>query len=623
MKLFLLLSIFILTQSFAAVKTRHDLKVAGPLSLSNGTGRLQTGDATITLNQYDLTTSTSGLNIVGTGTLLKASTINIDTASSTQQGLLSAVDWSTFNDKSASVHATRHYNANADPVNAQAFHGFVNRTDSTISFNNSNRTLTLSGTFVYYFQGNKITVSSSPNVQIDNTNGLWFIYFNSAGTLTANQNFPAFDTTVIAATVFWNGTMGLINDERHGYIRNLAWHEWAHDTIGTRYGSGLDLTTNGVGAAATFTLTTGTIFDEDLEFSTNVAATQTARFYQTGATTYTATASLTSIPFFWNPTTSRVQYVNAAAPYALADVTNTRFINSWVYATTGLSTPVYMIAETLSSATGGYTTAANARAVSPPALTNSGLQPELKLLYRLVIKGDGTIQTPVAADDYRNSQPLPSGGTAATNASAVSFAPYGDISSVTVQSAIQELDDEKLKINSTLLPVPSALDIGKTLIVTSTDTATWQTAAGGTSATSTYLSYVGARQSFNASTTTTVGINTFVGNTLSITLAANVFTLPAGRWLIEWWQPMAGNSGSALITTALTEDSGSTAVAGGTSVSSTGGSVSVISQGAYFVTLAAPKAYRIDSYEQAGQSGYLGRTTSGTETGLLVRLTKY
>ena len=63
--------------------------------------------------------------------------------------------------------------------------GFPNTTDSTIDFSDSSpdRTFTITpavSSFYYYICCNKYTVSSADSVQITDTEGLWFIYYNTS-----------------------------------------------------------------------------------------------------------------------------------------------------------------------------------------------------------------------------------------------------------------------------------------------------------------------------------------------------------------------------------------------------------------------------------------------------------
>ena len=350
-------------------------------------------------------------------------------------------------------------------IGSALYHGFVNRTSSTLTWTNTSpaRTMTITGTYVYWYQGNQITVSTSKAVQITNTTGLWYIYFNSSGVLTASQTFPGYEAAVTVCYVMWNGSAGIVVDERHGYQVNRQWHNWAHNTIGARYQAGIAVTASGVGAAATFSSTSGDMWDEDIDFTLPASSAFTTPnacriIYQiaaSGVNAYTFVTAPSTIPFLWNAGTSRVRYVNAAGPYALADVNANKYINAWVYATPDINQPIYVMVETVATATTGYANAADARLAASPTLSLVGLFPEMRFLYRLVIKGDGTVQAMIAADDYRATTPIPAGGSPATSAGAVTFTPYGNIAGTTVQAAVQELDDEKAPLVSPSLTTPN------------------------------------------------------------------------------------------------------------------------------------------------------------------------
>ena len=62
----------------------------------------------------NLTTSTTGVTVSGTGAVLSAATINVQTASGSQPGLLSSSDWTTFNGKQAALGYTAENVANKD-----------------------------------------------------------------------------------------------------------------------------------------------------------------------------------------------------------------------------------------------------------------------------------------------------------------------------------------------------------------------------------------------------------------------------------------------------------------------------------------------------------------------------
>jgi hypothetical protein len=340
----------------------------------------------------------------------------------------------------------------------QKYHGFLNRTDSILAWTDStpDRTLTITGTYVYYYQGTANAISTSKAVQITNTVGLWWIYFNTAGTLTASQTPPAHPTNVVVCCVYWNGTHGFIREERHGYNRNLDWAYWAHNTIGCRYGSGLLIGITGVGATAAFTLNSGSIYDEDINFtipasSAYVPTANAGRIkYQIGATAFTFDTAVSLIPFKWNSGTSRVQFPDSTNAYALTDLATNKYVNIWVYATpdlnvlsSGNGTCATFIMETIAGNV-GYTSAALARAAPVQDVSASGLSPEIKIIYRLVVDGSGQIVTPIASDDLRNVSYGVAGGTSNVSAAAVTFAPTGTISATNVQGALAEVDTEKI-----------------------------------------------------------------------------------------------------------------------------------------------------------------------------------
>jgi hypothetical protein len=285
--------------------------------------------------------------------------------------------------------------------------------------------------------------------------------------------FPGIGYTanVILAIVMWNGSdYGLVSDERHSYTRCTDWHEWAHDTVGVRYESGLTLTHNsGTGNAATFATTAGAIHDEDIDFSIGASSSfPTANagrlLYQTGATTFTFVNATATTPGYLGAN-QRPNVVNSTG-YVLTQVPSAtnRYVNVFVYATTDNHTPIYFFTETVTNTIagqGGYTSLANARAIPFPNLSGKGLSPELKPIYRLIWRADGVLQAiDTTQDDYRLVTSLPqAAGSVSTTASAVSFNPSGNIIATTVQTAIEELDVEKALLAGDVAQSFGALNI--------------------------------------------------------------------------------------------------------------------------------------------------------------------
>lgn len=80
---------------------RNDV-TSSDISITNGTNAVVGGaNMTLTINKGDLTTTTSGITVGnGTGAVLgSGASINIATATGSQNGLLSSADWNTFNNK--------------------------------------------------------------------------------------------------------------------------------------------------------------------------------------------------------------------------------------------------------------------------------------------------------------------------------------------------------------------------------------------------------------------------------------------------------------------------------------------------------------------------------------------
>lgn len=308
----------------------------------------------------------------------------------------------------------------------------------------------------YYFQGTYVLVNTNKSTVLSpGTAGEYWIYLNAAtGNLLNFTSFQgvAYENNVLIATVIWNGTdYGLVNDERHSYLRDTRWHSWAHKTIGVRYENGCTLTHNGgTGNAATFSLITGAIWDEDINFiipSSSVFPTANAGriFYQTSVNTYSFLNATSTAPFY-RGANARPNYVRTDT-YATVQMTSAvnRYINVFVYLTTDLHTPLYFFTESVSAViagTNGHTSIANARAIPFPNLSSLGLSSEMKAIYRLIIRADGQVQAiDLNLDDYRNVSSIPqAAGNNVPNAIQIPFAPTATILSSNVQLAIEEVD---------------------------------------------------------------------------------------------------------------------------------------------------------------------------------------
>lgn len=170
--------------------------------------------------------------------------------------------------------------------NTKVENGFLERSDSTISFDDLTRTFTIaptgsqfqfkSGTTLYTKQGQETVVTSD-------TEGLHFIYYDEFGVLTNTTTFSEDLITFFAlvAVVYWNvgdAESVIVADERHGASMAGGTHLYLHNTRRARLGrrgpegvgfelSGLTVDGNGdLDASIQGAVTDGIIWDEDLEF---------------------------------------------------------------------------------------------------------------------------------------------------------------------------------------------------------------------------------------------------------------------------------------------------------------------------------------------------------------------
>ena len=165
--------------------------------------------------------------------------------------------------------------------------GFPNRTDTSLSFDDSTRTLTLtpvSGSFEYYVQGVKYTYLSAASAAITDTEGLWYFYFDGY-TLQRTQTFSE-DIIVsyaIVSIVYWdagNNKAIYVADERHGMTMDGRTHVLLHNSVGAAFINGFalsDFNVDGAGNSAIhgqFSVGNGIFYDEDIKHTISDGAPQ-------------------------------------------------------------------------------------------------------------------------------------------------------------------------------------------------------------------------------------------------------------------------------------------------------------------------------------------------------------
>jgi hypothetical protein len=250
--------------------------------------------------------------------------------------------------------------------------GFENQTDSTLVWTDStpNRTLTLTGTFNVRVLGQLTTVTGPDAVQITDTEGLWYIYYDSGGTLTATQSWShsLFLDYAFVASIYWdftNKTAIRICDERHGWTMSGETHHILHDLLGLSFVSGFGLgniDSSGDGdtdSHAQFSVSDGEAHDEDLEVMI-FHGTGSARFeqrlnlsniaylpvlYRDGADASDIWRKTTATAFPVEKGTNRLKYnLLSGGTWTQPDIgSNGNYVLAHIFATTDITEPIISI----------------------------------------------------------------------------------------------------------------------------------------------------------------------------------------------------------------------------------------------------------------------------------------
>lgn len=328
--------------------------------------------------------------------------------------------------------------------NKLPYHGFETTAGSTISFSYPTFSLNYVSTYNTYVYGVKINHTTTKTCDITDVSGLWYISMNSTGTISASQTvWSILDITSIPVAVIWWDSINAayrLSEERHSYDSPLRWHDWAHDTIGSRYQNGFTGTFTG----NAISITSGSIHDEDLHNSTSYTLTSATRIYRgsggngqvftdTPVTSFTQNGNL-----YWdnNGTLTEITTNGQYAVYyfyGTNDKTNTT--------NTTANTQIYMVVGQAS-----YASAAAARAAALPVINLSTA--EWKILYRVIYYRTGGNVTYLEEQDLRavSTGPAIQTPSASQNASQISTDTSGfnnilTASETNVQLALDKIDN--------------------------------------------------------------------------------------------------------------------------------------------------------------------------------------
>jgi len=289
--------------------------------------------------------------------------------------------------------------------------GFVNRLDSSLSFNDSTRTFTIQPTgysYDMYIEGVKVTKTGVESVVIDTGTALNYIHFDiETQQLQAKISEFDFTTDVPVAFIHWNKDIGqstFFGEERHGIKMDSSTHRWIHNTFGMQYIDGLSVsnyTLLGDGSSnshAQIAISDGTLYQEDIIISiadgdNGVEFTQqlfpTGYFpvyYHSGITGQWIRDSGTPYPVKYNAT--RAFYnVYTTGIWTVENVTNNRYFAMWLVATNDINDPILAIMGQREDSSLGSSESNNNW--SDIDLTNIPTN-EIRPLYRLIFNTNDT-----------------------------------------------------------------------------------------------------------------------------------------------------------------------------------------------------------------------------------------
>jgi len=330
-----------------------------------------------------------------------------------------------------------------------SYHGFYNRVDSTLpsTINAINSfSLTTATSYSIYINGIIYIINSSKSVSITNTVGQWFIWYQvdtGVPTLHASQtSWDILDLTKIpVCTIYWDGTIGVVSEERHSYNRNLQFHNEAHHAWGSQYISGGVGATFASGATNTFSIPACTIADEDIHNSTSAVQTYCRIGYRvTGGSSMTFnTPSLE----FAKVVSSLPQYDNNGT---LTDLSNNNYGVSYVYMTNRLETNGQIVSII---GQGDYSTLPLAQAAALPTLAGFNVA-EWKLMYKVFYRRIGGALSYVSNEAvYLQNTGLAVNPSAPLTISAnnVSTIEKSIIAGLTVEQQLQAINDILIELS--------------------------------------------------------------------------------------------------------------------------------------------------------------------------------
>lgn len=289
-----------------------------------------------------------------------------------------------------------------------------------ITFDAGTRTFSIAPTganFEYWVSGVKYTKTTAQTVIIDDTEGLWFIYFDGA-TLTASQTPWSIESSnfALVATLYWDATNNALvhcEYELHSWVMDPSSHNYLHDVFGTRWEDGLAVSING----ANLDVTNGHIHDEDIDiyitddvgsgmWDQTLTPASMPILYRTGADGDWRILAASTTPVYLSSNIPQVN-VYSGGSWIWQDVGVNQYFVYWVIASGDITYPVWLVPGQESSDSLANTRDGNQLA---DMLFGDLPSPEHKVIARVIIRraAGSPYYTLTEVNDYRQAVDEPS-----------------------------------------------------------------------------------------------------------------------------------------------------------------------------------------------------------------------
>lgn len=322
---------------------------------------------------------------------------------------------------------------------------------------------------VYYYKGTKVSHTGNIDVTVPNVTGNYYVYFQDTtpANATASVSFT-FRNIVPYAAFYWNATSSdyLFQAENHGINMSTLSHEKDHNTEGAKFYTG--------GAASGYVLSSDTLadvqialgetkfYDEDLLFTQaeKLEGGNWDKWYLLGASEWTKHTADT-IPVLHASNEPKIN-TYSAPNWSLTSVTANNCFNTYIFATNSAETTNRFIVVP------GQNQAASVAAAKIYGISSLNLSSlptkEMLPMYQLTweyktsyTNNDARVVLKEVTDLRTTRSPGVSAGVTTSHnslsgrsdsgahpASAIANTPAGTIAATDVQTALNELDTDKV-----------------------------------------------------------------------------------------------------------------------------------------------------------------------------------